>query len=105
MKDSAKKSMSMTRPSCGVLTFFFTSTVTAWNRIIGIFSVEGSLYMKELGADGLYSLNPAYQPILAKATGEIRNIGKVTGIVDEQDFATNEEIRMYEAENDARDEE
>ena len=72
---------------------------------IGIFSVEGSLYMKELGADGLYSLNPAYQPILAKATGEIRNIGKVTGIVDEQDFATNEEIRMYEAENDARDEE
>jgi len=43
---------------------------------IGIFEVGGKMYVKQLGADSLISINPAYEPIKAK---NIRCLGKVIG--------------------------
>ena len=66
---------------------------------IGIFSVDGSLYIKELGEEGLVSLNPDYKTMKAPEYGEIRTIGRVIGIMDQHDFASGAEIREYEAGN------
>lgn len=43
---------------------------------IGIFEVGGKMYVKQLGAGSLISINPAYEPIKAK---NIRCLGKVIG--------------------------
>ena len=44
-----------------------------------------------------YSLNPAYEPMLFQRYSEIRCIGRVLGIMDEQDFASEEEITEFKA--------
>ena len=47
---------------------------------IGIFTYQGSVYMKEYTRSGLKSLNPAYPMI--KGDSDIRCLGKVLGVVD-----------------------
>ncbi|MBR6953988.1 MAG: LexA family transcriptional regulator [Clostridia bacterium] len=64
---------------------------------VGVFDVDGVLYIKVVQEDGLHSLNPAYQPMLAERYGEIRCIGRVLGIMDEQDFASEEEVAEFKA--------
>ncbi len=64
---------------------------------VGVFDVDGVLFIKEFQEDGLHSLNPAYQPMLAERYGEIRCIGRVLGIMDEQDFASEEEVAEFKA--------
>ena len=64
---------------------------------VGVFDVDGVLFIKEFQEDGLHSLNPAYQPMLAERYGEIRCIGRVLGIMDEHDFASEEEIAEFRA--------
>ena len=64
---------------------------------VGVFDVDGVLYIKEFQQDGLHSLNPAYQPMLSQRYGEIRCIGRVLGIMDERDFASEEEIADFRA--------
>ena len=59
--------------------------------------MDGVLFIKELQEDGLHSLNPAYHPMLAERYGEIRCIGRVLGIMDEHDFASEEEIAEFRA--------
>ena len=64
---------------------------------IGIFSVDGTLFIKECQLDGLHSINPNYPPMLSKKFGEIRIIGRVTGIMEESDFASEAEIKDFQA--------
>ncbi|MBQ8160214.1 MAG: helix-turn-helix domain-containing protein [Clostridia bacterium] len=64
---------------------------------IGIFDVDGVLFIKKFQKDGLYSLNPEYKPMLARNYGEIRTIGRVLGIMDEEDYASDEEIAAFKA--------
>ena len=62
-----------------------------------VFDVDGVLFIKVCQEDGLHSLNPAYQPMLSQRYGEIRCIGRVLGIMDEHDFASEEEIAEFRA--------
>ena len=64
---------------------------------VGVFDVDGVLFIKVCQEDGLHSLNPAYQPMLSQRYGEIRCIGRVLGIMDEHDFASEEEIAEFRA--------
>ena len=64
---------------------------------VGVFDVDGVLFIKECQEDGLHSLNPAYEPMLFQRYSEIRCIGRVLGIMDEQDFASEEEITEFKA--------
>ena len=66
---------------------------------IGVFSVDGTLYIKEYTHDGLRSLNPAYPLMRSSHYNQIQLIGRVTGIVNENDFASETEIADYEAKN------
>ena len=47
---------------------------------IGVFTLNGEGYVKELGDKELLSLNPEYQPI--KITGDISCNGRVIGVLD-----------------------
>ena len=64
---------------------------------IGVFSVDGTLYIKQCQPDGLHSINPDYPPMLSQKYGEIRLIGQVAGIMQDADFATEAEIRNFQA--------
>ena len=64
---------------------------------IGIFSVDGTLFIKECQPDGLHSINPKYPPMLSKKLGEIRIIGRVIGMMEDGDFASEAEIRDFQA--------
>ena len=64
---------------------------------VGVFSVDGTLFIKECQSDGLYSFNPSYPPMLSKSFGEIRVIGRVIGIMEDGDFASNTEVREFQA--------
>ena len=64
---------------------------------IGIFSVDGTLFIKECQPDGLHSINPKYPPMLSKKFGEIRIIGRVIGMMEDGDFASEAEIRDFQA--------
>lgn len=64
---------------------------------IGIFSVDGTLFIKECQPDGLHSINPKYPPMLSKKFGKIRIIGRVMGMMEDGDFACEAEIRDFQA--------
>ena len=53
------------------------------NGEIGIFIINGDVFIKELGKNCLLSLNPKYEPIQFHADDSIYCCGKVIGIVDE----------------------
>ena len=59
----------------------------------GIFSVDGVLFVKQYEQDGLHSVNKKYATMKPDQYGEIRMIGRVLGIMGEEDFATESEIR------------
>lgn len=51
---------------------------------IGIFMIDGNIYVKELAEDGLISHNEAYNKILFHEYNNIRCYGKVLGICTEE---------------------
>ena len=66
---------------------------------IAVFSVDGTLFIKQYQKDGLHSLNSAYPPMLSSHYSDIRVIGRVIGIADQEDFATDAEICAFERRN------
>ena len=68
---------------------------------IAVFSVDGTLYIKEFQEDGLHSLNPAYPTMRSDRYGDFRLIGIATGIMEEDDFADDEEIAAFESRKEA----
>ena len=63
---------------------------------IGAFMIGGEQYIKQYEADGLHSLNNHYKTMTPEEYGEIYVIGLVVGTVDEEDFATEEDIQRFE---------
>lgn len=53
---------------------------------IGIFTIDGSGYIKQLGADRLISLNPKYDDIYFNAEQDIRCKGLVIATLESEDF-------------------
>lgn len=66
---------------------------------VGIFQADGSLYIKEYRKDGLHSINPAYDVMRKDHYGFIKSIGRVIGILDLDDFATESEIACFKQRN------
>ena len=62
---------------------------------IGIFVTGDTGYIKEYHRDGLYSHNPAYQPIIFSEGTEVRCIGRVIGKVSQDDWADDESIEKW----------
>lgn len=52
----------------------------------GVFQYDGSLYLKVLRPDGLYSLNPDYAVLPFGENTDCRAIGRVLGILNESDM-------------------
>lgn len=71
---------------------------------VGVFQADGALYMKEYREDGLHSFNPAFPTMAAACYDEIRAVGRVIGILDEDDIAAEKEIAAYRAGGAADDE-
>lgn len=53
---------------------------------VGIFLVNGALYIKEYRKSGLYSYNKAYRVMKMAADDDVRLMGRVLGRVDEKDL-------------------
>ena len=64
---------------------------------IGIFQVDGALYIKQYQSDGLHSLNKRFKIMRRKSYDEIKTIGRVIGILPDSDFATSAEIQDFQA--------
>lgn len=63
---------------------------------IGIFVANGDGYVKEYQPDGLHSHNPAY-PVLRFSDGDdVRCVGRVLGVVEQDQYATSAELEMLE---------
>ena len=64
---------------------------------VGAFTMENELYIKVFEEKGLRSFNPAYRLMPYTDYESIFLIGQVIGMLQEEDFATKEEIQLYEA--------
>lgn len=62
---------------------------------IGAFSVGNEMYIKKRGENSLLSLNPDYPPMVFSEEESVYLIGKVIGICEASDFASEEDIDMY----------
>ena len=62
----------------------------------GAFIISNEIYIKNLGKDGLESINPNYKPILFNGSDSIYLIGRVLGTLDpEKDLASDADIKKY----------
>ena len=64
---------------------------------IGIFIVNGEAFIKEYQADGLYSHNTRYKPIIVSDGSDVRCCGKVIGAVSQSAIATGSLVEKIEA--------
>ena len=64
---------------------------------VGAFTMENELYIKVFDEKGLRSYNPAYRLMPYTEYENIFLIGEVIGVLQEDDFATREEIQLYDA--------
>lgn len=63
---------------------------------IGIFVADGDGYVKEYHEDGLHSHNPKYPVLKFTEDDNVRCIGRVLGALNEKQFASKEEIQIWE---------
>lgn len=70
---------------------------------VGAFTMENELYIKVFEEEGLHSYNPSYRLMRYNEYENIFLIGEVIGILQEDDFATKEEIQLYDAMSAERD--
>ena len=80
---------------CNVLVKFTDEPLGSGD--IGIFQVDGALYIKQYQSDGLHSLNKHFKIMRRKSYDEIKTIGRVIGILPDSDFATSAEIQDFQA--------
>ena len=62
---------------------------------IGAFIVGNELYIKEYQKDGLYSHNKYYEPMHFSDHEHVYFIGKVIGVIGEDDIASQEDVDKY----------
>lgn len=63
---------------------------------IGIFVADGDGYVKEYHEDGLHSHNPLYPVLKFTEDDNVRCVGRVLGALSEKQFASKEEIQIWE---------
>ncbi len=63
---------------------------------IGIFVADGDGYVKEYHEDGLHSHNPAYPVLKFTEDDNVRCVGRVLGALNEKQFASQEDIHIWE---------
>ncbi len=63
---------------------------------IGIFVADGDGYVKEYHEDGLHSHNPAYPVLKFTEDDNVRCVGRVLGALSEKQFASKEDIHIWE---------
>ena len=80
---------------CNVLVKFTDEPLGSGD--IGIFQVDGALYIKQYQSDGLHSLNKHFKIMRRKSYDEVKTIGRVIGILPDSDFATSAEIQDFQA--------
>ena len=64
---------------------------------VGAFTMENELYIKVFEKEGLRSYNPSYRLMRYTEYENIFLIGEVIGVLQEDDFASNDEIQLYDA--------
>ena len=79
---------------CNVLVKFTDEPLASGD--IGIFQVDGALYIKQYQSDGLHSLNKHFKIMRRKSYDEVKTIGRVIGILPDSDFATSTEIQEFQ---------
>lgn len=62
---------------------------------IGAFIVGNETYVKEYREDGLHSLNAKYKPMRFSDDESVFFIGKVVGVLDPDDIASDEDVNRY----------
>jgi transcriptional regulator with XRE-family HTH domain len=62
---------------------------------VGAFMIGNETYIKEYQKDGLHSYNEAYKTMHFNSDDHVILIGKVMGLVEEEDLATAEHIELY----------
>ena len=62
---------------------------------IGAFMVNNELYIKQYQRDGLRSLNEAFPFMPFSSYGPVQLIGKVLGILDQNDLASEQDIELF----------
>ena len=62
---------------------------------VGAFMIGNETYIKEYQKDGLHSYNADYDTMHFNSDEHVILIGKVMGIVEEKDLATDEHIELY----------
>ena len=62
---------------------------------VGAFMIGNETYIKEYQKDGLHSYNEAYKTMHFNSDDHVILIGKVMGLVEEEDLATDEHIELY----------
>ena len=72
---------------------------------IGAFIVGNETYIKEYQKDGLHSFNEDYDTMHFNSDEHVILIGKVMGIVEEKDLASDEHIELYRVLHPEEDEE
>ena len=63
-------------------TVLVKQTSSVFEGEIGVFVLNGELYIKKLGKKELVSLNPAYKPIPLHGFDDVRCVGKVLGTLN-----------------------
>lgn len=62
---------------------------------VGAFMIGNETYIKEYQKDGLHSYNEAYKTMHFNSDDHVILIGKVMGLIEEEDLATEEHIELY----------
>ena len=62
---------------------------------VGAFIVGNETYIKVRGEDSLISLNPAYEPMRFDSAEAVYLIGRVTGVLNPEEIATDKDIERY----------
>ena len=62
---------------------------------VGAFMVGSETYIKEYQEDGLHSYNENYETMHFHAEEHVYLIGRVVGVLDDEDFASDRDIELY----------
>ena len=62
---------------------------------VGAFMIGNETYIKEYQKDGLHSYNEAYKTMHFNSDDHVILIGKVMGLIEEENLATEEHIELY----------
>lgn len=63
--------------------------------MVAAFRADGDLYIKEFRRNELHSINPEYKSYAMDSFGEVYLLGRVIGVLDQEDLATEDELEAW----------